>query len=350
MLKYLKVTIILFSISPLLFGQKLVNSPYGRFGPGTLEPQGSFKTLSMGRAGTALGDPLTINYSNPASYSKVDTNSFVFDFGLDYRFMILEDGAGSDYSEDINFRHFAIAFPIGKRIGFATGILPFSSGYYNISSTTRLGDVNFDPLIGETEERHYGSGGYNNFFWGLGSSPVKNLSIGANMTFLLGEIKRENIYLFLDDNNHYNSLFKEEAKVAGFNFNLGAQYTINLENDLYTTAGLTFTSSKKYKAETTNIISRYSIFTGSDLTVDTLIFDENLNNSITLPQSVSFGLAFGKKDFLVVINIWIQCSVPVCEDLLHGLKRSCSGVFGWGDNGRIMGSAQEPVKCIKKAA
>ena len=300
MLRYIKLFIILLFISPLLHSQKLVNSPYARFGPGTLDLQGSFRVLSMGGAGTALGGPLDINYSNPASYSKVDTNSFVFDFGFDYRILVLDDGTKTHFSEDLNFRHLVMAFPIGKRIGFAAGAIPYSSGYYNIISTTKLGDTNFDPLIGETEERHRGVGGYNNIFWGIGISPIKNLSIGVNMTFLLGEIKKENAYLFLDDNNHFHSHSKEEAKIRGFNFNYGVQYTIDFKNDFYSTAGFTFTGSKKYKAETMSLISRYSIYTGSVLSTDTLAYNENLNNSITLPQSISFGLVIGKKDFFTI--------------------------------------------------
>ncbi|MCD4768780.1 MAG: hypothetical protein K8R35_01260 [Bacteroidales bacterium] len=301
MLRYIKILIILLFISPILYSQKLVNSPYARFGAGTLEPKGSLKVLSMGGAGTALGDPLNINYSNPASYSKIDTNCFIFDFGFDYRIMVLDDGTKTDFSEDLNFRHLAMAFPVGKRMGFAVGVMPYSSGYYNIINTTKPGDTDFDPLIGETEERHRGVGGYNNIFWGIGISPIKNLSIGANMTFLLGEINRENVYLFLDDNNHYNTFFGEDVKIRGFAFDYGVQYTKYLKNDFYTTAGFTFTGSKKYKAETKSITSRYSIYTGSEWTIDTLAYNENLNNSITLPQVVSFGLVIGKKDHFSIV-------------------------------------------------
>ena len=94
MLRYLKIFLLLLLTSQLSVGQKLVNSPYARFGPGTLEPAGSFKSLGMGRTGVAYTDPLNITYQNPASYSRLDTNSFVFDFGVDYRIIVLSDGDG----------------------------------------------------------------------------------------------------------------------------------------------------------------------------------------------------------------------------------------------------------------
>jgi hypothetical protein len=83
--KLIKITLVLlFSYTLTIQGQKLVNSPYSRFNIGTLAPVGSFRSLGMGGVGTAFRSNNTIYSSNPASYSSLDTNSFVFDFGIDY--------------------------------------------------------------------------------------------------------------------------------------------------------------------------------------------------------------------------------------------------------------------------
>ena len=79
----LVIFISLFSFVFSANGQKLINSPYSRFTIGTLEPVGSFRNLGMGGIGTALRDNSSISYSNPASYSSLDTNSFIFDFGAE---------------------------------------------------------------------------------------------------------------------------------------------------------------------------------------------------------------------------------------------------------------------------
>ena len=78
------IFISLFSFAYTASGQKHINSPYSRFNIGTLEPEGSFRSLGMGGVGTAMRDNSSIYFSNPASYSSLDTISFVFDFGLDY--------------------------------------------------------------------------------------------------------------------------------------------------------------------------------------------------------------------------------------------------------------------------
>ena len=75
------ITFIILSLFSFVYtatAQKLIDSPYSRFNIGALQPQGSFKSLSMGGVGTAMRDNTSIFFLNPASYSSLDTISFVF--------------------------------------------------------------------------------------------------------------------------------------------------------------------------------------------------------------------------------------------------------------------------------
>mgnify|MGYP002794663012 CR=1 FL=1 len=58
------------------------NSPYSRFGLGSLKDQSQGFNKAM--SGVALGfrDGNRINMQNPASYSAIDSLSFIFDVGL----------------------------------------------------------------------------------------------------------------------------------------------------------------------------------------------------------------------------------------------------------------------------
>ena len=127
-----------FIVSPAK-GQKLINSPYSRFNIGTINPAGSFRSLSMGGTGLAMRDNNTIYFNNPASYSSFDTTSFIFDFGMDYSIIDLSNGVTSYSSDDMNFNHLLMGFPISKNWGFATGVVPVSNGYYNLSQVTDIG-------------------------------------------------------------------------------------------------------------------------------------------------------------------------------------------------------------------
>src|SRR5664279_5128313 len=123
----------LFSVCYTASGQKNIDSPYSRFNLGSLQPEGPFRSLGMGGVGTAMRNNSAISYTNPASYSSLDTLSFVFDIGMDYGRNSISNGGSTYSSSDLNFNHLIMGFPLSKRWGFAVGIVPWSSGYYKIS-------------------------------------------------------------------------------------------------------------------------------------------------------------------------------------------------------------------------
>lgn len=61
------------------------NSPYSRYGFGTLNDRAQGFNKAM--AGTALGfhDPAEINFQNPASYSAIDSLAMIFDIGVTFQ-------------------------------------------------------------------------------------------------------------------------------------------------------------------------------------------------------------------------------------------------------------------------
>ena len=303
MSRILRISLVLLIISQALAGQKLVNSPYGRFGPGIIVPQGLLKTRGMGGAGIALQDPVNLNYLNPASFSSLDTNSFVFDFGLDYQILRLNDGQESYRSEDMSFHHIVIGFPVAKKAGFVFGLVPYSSGYYNIAATIGPDDPAYRPIAGEIEHLHKGDGGYNKFFWGFGISPVKNLSLGLNMEFMFGTITRINSYVFTDGSNYYNNSTTESILIRGFNFKYGAQYKFNLGSDYFASTGFTFSPKKEYRSDYEDLILKYSSYTGTYYSVDTLSYNFTNEIPIVMPRTITAGIAFGKTDkFAVAVD------------------------------------------------
>src|ERR1035437_11091001 len=190
------IFISLFCFAYTATGQKLINSPYSRFNIGTLQPEGSFRSLGMGGVGTAMRDNSSIYFTNPASYSSLDTMSFVFDFGIDYGRNYIS-GATSKYSsDDIDFHHLIMGFPLSKGWGLAAGIVPVSSGYYKITNTVTSSDPGYDPSIGEYSINHEGDGGITKIFIGSGIMIGKHLSIGANLNFLTGQLSRTNQFVF----------------------------------------------------------------------------------------------------------------------------------------------------------
>ena len=64
-----------------LSAQNESNSPYSRFGLGDLQSFSTATQSAMGGVGIASYDPLSINVSNPASYSSVFAQRFTMQTG-----------------------------------------------------------------------------------------------------------------------------------------------------------------------------------------------------------------------------------------------------------------------------
>jgi hypothetical protein len=308
------VLISLFSFAYTATGQKLINSPYSRFNIGTLEPEGSFRSLGMGSVGTAIRDNSSIYFTNPASYCGIDTNSFIFDFGVDYGRNFISGGNSKYSSEDLNFHHLIIGFPLAKGWGLAAGIIPVSSGFYEITENITSTDPLYDPRIGSYGIVHSGDGGLTKFFLGSGIQIGKNFSIGANMTLLSGQINRTNQIIFSDITDYYNVFHDnstESLQIKGINFDYGIQYTASLKNNYFLNIGTSLTSGNNYKSKYDQLSYKYSAFPVSD----TIISVSDNSAKTFIPGTLRFGISFGKKNkFTTALDViatkWSTSKIP----------------------------------------
>ena len=305
------IIILFFVVSFAASGQKQINSPYARFNIGTLEQAASFKSLGMGGIGVGMRSGSSIFFANPASYSAIDTNSFSFDFGLDYGIIRLSDKKNHFRSDDMNFDHLIMGFPIAKGFGVAVGIVPLSSGYYKLSESVLKTDPDYDPLVGQYTSSHSGDGGFNNFFIGTGLKINKNFSVGINMMLLFGQVKRSYQVNFDDYANVYQNNATENLEMHGVNLNYGLQYTALLKNDYFLNAGLTFTAGKNYKTDYRQLAYKYTAFN----TRDTISYVADDSTRTFMPGSVGLGFTFGKINkftagFDYVITKWSDAKIP----------------------------------------
>lgn len=312
--------IILCTITISVNGQKQVNSPYSRFNLGTMEPAGSFRSLGMGGVSTGMRDHSSIFFSNPASYSSIDTNSFVFDFGIDYSMNFMSNGTMKHSSDDINFDHLLMGFPIAKGWGFAAGIYPISNGYYSVFESVKEGDPDYNATIGEYTSLHKGSGGLNAYFLGTGIKLMKNLSAGINMTVLSGDLTRVNDFAFADYYYVYNDKSAENLHMSGVNFEYGFQYSTEIKNKYFFNLGASLTTARKYNTDFQSLIYRYTAYS----TVDTISY-ENSNNRASLPQTIRAGISFGKINKFTAgidysISKWSKAIIPGSEGFTADTK------------------------------
>jgi hypothetical protein len=285
-------SIFLLSIGISASGQKLINTPYSRFNIGSLEREGSFRSLGMGGVSVGLRDNNSISFSNPASYSSLDTNSFVFDFGLDYGKNIMAGSTAKYKSDDLNFHHLIIGFPVSRNIGVSAGIIPVSSGYYNITGQVTKTDPEYDPSVGEYIIDHKGDGGVTKFYLGAGMKITKNLSAGINMSFLSGNLSRTNQFIFGDYVTMFHNNSTEKLDIRGLNFDYGLQYSAKLKNNYFLNLGLSVTSGKNYNTKLNQLSVRYTAFSIED----TISYVSDNNTKTFIPATIRLGVVFGKKN------------------------------------------------------
>jgi hypothetical protein len=309
----LRASIIIFCIllfSLPVYGQKLINSPFSRFNIGSLEPAGSFRSIAMGGVGIAIRDNSSIYYLNPASYSSIDTTSFVFDFGLDYGMATLSEDTSSHFSGDMNFDHLMFGFPVAKGLGISAGIIPFSNGYYKIVEEVTDQDPEYNEQTGEYVSIHKGAGSISKLFFGAGLKLTEYFSVGANMTVLFGDISRSNQILFNDYYNVFHNNSSEKLHLAGVNLEYGAQLMLPLEKDFFINAGLSVIPGKNYNSDYQNLIYLFSAY-GS---VDTLSYISDAGKAL-IPGTLRAGISFGKINkftagFDYIQTKWSESTVP----------------------------------------
>ena len=205
-------------------------SPYSRFGFGTLSDNATSAQRQMGGVGYALSSGRSINVMNPASYSRIDSLTFLFDMGVDMTFFnrtqdgtrFSDNGGGLEYV--------TMQFPISKRLGASFGLLPFSSVGYAFGSAINNGSYS-----------HQGSGGLNQFYVGAAYNIWGGLSAGLNFSYLFGTNNNE-VYIY--PSGGFSSLFRQEFQVRDFRFQLGLQYEQKIATDRYIGVGLVFAPGK----------------------------------------------------------------------------------------------------------
>jgi len=275
-----------------------LNSPYSRYGIGNLQNRNNVSLSSMGGLNKSIGGNTILNHENPATYSLLDTLAFVFDAALFSNSSILKSSSTSITNNNTSLSYFTIGFSIIKKIKSSFGILPYSDiGYTMI-------DKQNNPSIGTATYIYEGDGGLTKIYGGLSFQILKNLSIGANASYVFGNIWRTRKIEF-DTLYAFNTLNKTTNHISGFMFDFGAIFTPKISEDKQLNIGLTYSLNSKLKS-TDEIFSATYVLNTSDEEVmrDTVELYENAGGEISIPQKAGFGISFEKPNkYLIGVDV-----------------------------------------------
>lgn len=291
MLKINKAFIIAcFSIIQLsVLAQNNTSSPYTRYGYGELANRSFGAGKAMGGIGFGLRSSKQINPMNPASYSAIDSMTFIFDFGIAGQMSWYDDGVNKQKSRNGNLEYIALQFPISNRIAMSAGVLPYSFVGYDFIHTEKVGH--------ETYINNFkGKGGLNDIYAGLSIDIwKKRLSVGANVGYFFGTVKHENILQFYQS-SAMSVTKRQEIKVNDVKLDFGLQYTHPFSKTENFVVGLAFSPSNKLNNKVYNTFVEGTENTSSAVTtVDTLS-----NSAFDIPNSYGVGVSYVKQNKLTV--------------------------------------------------
>lgn len=268
--------------------QSSTNSPYTRYGLGELSDQAFAHNSAMGGIGYALRSSEQINVMNPASYSAVDSLSFMFDIGMGLKSSNYQENGYKTNAKNASFDYLAMQFRLHPRVGFAVGFTPYSNVGYKFSRTSDIENSD-DVTLTNT---FYGDGGLQQIFGGIGFKILDNLSIGANVGYLYGEIDYQTLATLSnggDQTTTYNNI-----SINSYIANFGLQYTQKLSKTDKVTLGLVYGLGHDLKSTETKGIQVTDGSSYSELT------EETIKDSYGIPSTFGAGLTWQHKQNLTV--------------------------------------------------
>ena len=155
-----KVTIILFGLmsAVMMMAQNNTNSPYTRYGYGQLEDDCFSRSQAMGGTSIGLRTKNAINSTNPASYSSIDSTSFIFEMGVSGLLSNFHSGNAQNTSFTGNLDYIALQSPITKWMGLSAGLIPYSHVGYNYNYTDSL-KIPMEDKYNVYDKTYHGTGG-----------------------------------------------------------------------------------------------------------------------------------------------------------------------------------------------
>ena len=264
--------------------QTSTNSPYTRYGFGQLSDQSFGNSQAMGGISYGLRNGLQVNASNPASYSAVDSLTFIFDAGMSLQNANFKEGNVKVNAKNSSVDYIAMQFRLAKGLGFSAGFLPYSNVGYNMNKTNK---VTTDEHGNTTaaNQAYVGDGGLQQVYVGLGYQIFKGLSIGTNFSFLYGDITHTASTTF-SNTNAYSSSRSHKIDVSDYKLDFGLQYTHKLKEKHVLNLGAIYSLGHELNSTGYEYLEKFSGNTVVTQSVDTI------KNAFALPHTFGLGATY----------------------------------------------------------
>ena len=265
------------------YAQSGTNSPYSQYGYGVLADQSSGFNRGMNGLGLGFHEHNQVNFLNPASYSSLDSLTFIFDAGVSGQITNFEENGKKKNAKNADFEYVVAAFRFAPHVGISFGIVPFTNVGYSYSFTEYVSSMKTSTYT----NKYNGSGGLREIYLGVGWEPFKGFSLGVNVGYLWGNYTKSLVNNYSESNA--NTLAKNyAADVRSYKLDFGLQYTAKITKEDELTLGLTYTMGHKIGGDATCQVIMNNTQTSVS---DTTLYPKNGGLDLELPHMFGAGLA-----------------------------------------------------------
>ena len=258
----------------VLLAQNTTNSPYSLYGYGELVDPSFGAQRAMGGIGYGLRESNIINPLNPASFSRVDSMTFMLDLAITGQLSWFDDGINKAKNKNARLNYVAIQFPLAKNLGMGLGLKPVSQVGY------KFGQAYADSTIA-----YSGSGGLNQVYGAL-SYRLKNLSVGVNVGYLFGK-KYHQGSVTVSGSDPYPAMTTDTLSISGLALDFGIQYTKSLGNNQKIVLGVVYTPKLPVNGQFSGATFSYN---SSNLIQNDSTFKKG--GSYEMPETYAVGISY----------------------------------------------------------
>lgn len=272
--KYLATILAIAGMSVLNCLPTTAQTPYSQYGYGTWDDNATGTQRAMGGTGIGMRNNLQINVMNPASYTAIDSLTFMFDFSVDYKAgWYHEDGSGTK-GQSGGLNYVLMQFPLGKRVAASAGLTPLTHVQYTYGNNISNGSY---TRIGE--------GGISQAFAGVAYMPWDWVSIGANIGYLFGSVEN---YVQVYPENASEATFYKTMRISDYRVQVGLQlmHTFAKKHDV--TLGVVYSPAKPVLGNVMTYTANSS--TGTSIGNDTTTL--SMKGNYSMPHSFGAGVSY----------------------------------------------------------
>ena len=232
-------------------------SPFSRYGYCVCQNPVSGALLSMGGVGYGMRTNKVINPSNPASYSSIDSLTFMMDLGLSGVIDGSKTNAGRNTQFAGNIDYVSFQMPLANWAAISFGVNPLTIVGYEYKFTDTQPSYDYEDSL-KVSQYFYGKGGITQVYLGLSFDICDRVAVGVNGRYLFGNIFHFREVTFPEETLFNPTVYQNSIYVSAWQCDFGIQYHQPIGKDDQLVIGGTY-SMKLPMKNTTEIISTTNV-------------------------------------------------------------------------------------------